>query len=897
DDDGVDPVELEPLEPNAAHALARVLSPVVDAGALVEDHSDLPASVAFLALAGPDLADNPAEIVEHWRGNHSIPEPDAPRLKRDNTLRALVGQTATDRCYLDLRADGPHALVGGTTGAGKSEFLQTWILGLAAAHSPARVNFLLVDYKGGTAFADCVELPHCVGLVTDLTPHLVRRALTSLRAELRRREGILNSSRAKDLLELERLRDPSAPPSLVIVVDEFAALVSEVPEFVDGVVDIAQRGRSLGLHLVLATQRPAGVIKGSLRANTNLRIALRVADPEDSTDIVGTPVATDFDPSAPGRAVARTGPGRLTHFQTAYLGGRTTNIAPPPSIEIAELPFSVGAPWEDPEPGPAAPGEHGPADIRRLVDGIRAAHAQVALPAARRPWLPELSPVYRLEDLPSERTDRLLAFGVVDRPAQQDQAVVAFYPDRDGNMAVYGTGGSGKSTFLRSIAVAAGLAPARGGPCHVYAIDCGARGLAMLEGLPHVGAVLNGDDGERVLRLLKQLRATIDERSARYAAASAATIVEYRQRSGAAHEPRILLLIDNFGSFRQTYEIGRQGSALDLLESIAAEGRAVGVHLLATADQVNAFTTSLRSVIQSRLALRLSSDVDLLALGVPTDVFGASTPAGRGFLDGDEVQVAVLGGDSNLARQAAAMARFAAAVARQPVPAAPPIARLQERITSAEVSQRPGDRPVLGIWDETLEPLTFEPAGAFIVAGPPGSGRSSTVASMLHSLELVGGRSRVVRFGPRRSPLAALDHVEHVCDVDESSRVAAELTQALRERNPTVHGLVAVIENVSDFANGPAADALQQLIRAARTEGAFVIIEGETPAFNGNYGLIGAAKLDRTGIVLQPDQNDGDYVLGTSFPRVQRRDFPPGRGLHVRAGRVYRVQVLAPVPA
>ncbi|NEC92777.1 FtsK/SpoIIIE domain-containing protein, partial [Streptomyces sp. SID12501] len=237
--------------------------------------------------------------------------------RSDATLRAVLGQGVAGELVLDLRRDGPHALVGGTTGSGKSEFLQAWVLATATAHSPDRVTFLFVDYKGGAAFADCVELPHCVGLVTDLTPHLVRRPLTSLRAELRRREHLLQRKKAKDLLSLERTGDPETPPALVIVVDEFAALVSEVPEFVDGVVDVAQRGRSLGLHLVLATQRPAGVIKDNLRANTNLRIALRTADEQDSTDVLGSPVSAHFDPAVPGRGAVRTGPGRIALFQSA----------------------------------------------------------------------------------------------------------------------------------------------------------------------------------------------------------------------------------------------------------------------------------------------------------------------------------------------------------------------------------------------------------------------------------------------------------------------------------------------------------------------------------------------------------------------------------------------------
>jgi len=200
-------VQVEGVSNAYMHMLARRLAPVVDASTVTHDSSDIPGSVMFLQLIDPAIAEDPNVVIERWRQNNTIvdrsPTP-RPRLKKSGTLRAIIGQGASSAMALDLRTHGPHALVGGTTGAGKSEFLQAWVLGMAAAHSPDRVTFLFVDYKGGSAFADCVDLPHCVGLVTDLSPHLVRRALTSLRAELHHREHLLNRKKAKDLLELEK---------------------------------------------------------------------------------------------------------------------------------------------------------------------------------------------------------------------------------------------------------------------------------------------------------------------------------------------------------------------------------------------------------------------------------------------------------------------------------------------------------------------------------------------------------------------------------------------------------------------------------------------------------------------------------------------------------------------
>src|SRR2546430_7102437 len=239
---------------------------------------------------------------------------------------------------VSLRFDGPHALVGGMTGSGKSELLQSLVASLASRYPPRTLNFLLVDYKGGAAFKDCVDLPHTVGFVTDLDGHLVNRALVSLRAELRRREEILRRFGAKDLLDLEQGHPDDAPASLVIVVDEFAALATELPQFVEGMVDVAQRGRSLGIHLVLATQRPAGVINDKIRANTNLRVALRFSDVGESVDVIG--VRDAARPGLPpGRAFARIGPADVTEFQAAYVGGQTAPSSGPAPLTVQDPAF------------------------------------------------------------------------------------------------------------------------------------------------------------------------------------------------------------------------------------------------------------------------------------------------------------------------------------------------------------------------------------------------------------------------------------------------------------------------------------------------------------------------------------------------------------------------------
>lgn len=887
------PMEIEQVSAELAAETARWLSPVVDTAANDAGDTNLPQSVSFLSLTGRELATSADAVIERWTESRSLlsgPYAHSGGARRVGSLRALLGQSAAGPVVLDLRTHGPHALVGGTTGSGKSELLQTWILGMASAYAPTRVTFLLVDYKGGSAFSECIRLPHTVGLVTDLSPQLVRRALRSLSAELRYRERILHAKGAKDLLELELSGDPEAPPSLVIVVDEFAALVQEMPEFVDGVVNVAQRGRSLGLHLILATQRPAGVIKDNLRANTNLRLALRMADEADSSDVLGSPMAASFDPRVPGRAVSRTGPSQLMPFQAAYVGG-WTKAQQHDSVQAEAFGFGPSQAWEATAPAVSSD-DLGPTDIQRIVGTIRAAFEKAQVPAPRLPWLSELAAAYDLAALPSPRRDDALVFGVVDDPDQQIQPTVAFNPDRDGNLAVFGTGGSGKSTLLRTLAIAAGFT-VRSGPCHVYGIDFGARGLSMLDQLPNVGSIVAGSDHERISRLLTMLRELIEERAARYSRAGAGTITDYRRLSGQVDEPRILLLIDGVGAFRTAYEGTEYNRWFDLFLGIAADGRPVGIHVLLSADRPGALPTALGSLVQRRLLLRLADAGDYAMLGAPSDVLDAKSPPGRGLIGESEVQIATLGGTSDVLEQARAIQLFTASMRQAGGATAPPIQRLADRIPIVDLPDTVGGLPVIGVAGATLAPIGFEPRGTFLIAGPPGSGRTTALIAAAQSLRRWRASARLFYVGSARSPLAALSVWQHVAVTDaEITELASTLPATLGESTPTSAPCAVLIEGIPELVGGPADFALQEMIKKLVTAGHLVIAEGETSALSASYPLLVAMRAGRNGIVLQPDQLDGN-LLRVQFPRLRKADFPAGRCLFVSRGSQPTVVQLA----
>ncbi len=353
--------------------------------------------------------------VERWTSSRAGAEV-VPTLPSSHPLAALLGPASDPRSRtgldcrpavdadgplaLDLVADGPHAIVGGTTGSGKSELLIAWVLAMAAAYPPERVSFLLVDFKGGAAFTALESLPHTVGTITDLDRGGAARALASLTAELRHRERVLLEEGVRDISASDTL------PRLVIVVDEFAAMLQEHDDLHGLFVDLASRGRSLGVHLLLATQRPGGVVRDAVLANADLRICLRVNNAADSVAVLGVPDAAALDPAARGRALV----------------GR-------PGTAPARVQFALASPDDVARVAEAWPGSSPP----------------------RRPWCPPLPAVVPYDSLEPVADGVLL--GLLDDPEHQRRTPAVW--DARAGLLILGAARSGLSTTLDTIAVSA----------------------------------------------------------------------------------------------------------------------------------------------------------------------------------------------------------------------------------------------------------------------------------------------------------------------------------------------------------------------------------------------------------------------------------------------------------
>lgn len=886
-------VTTDAMPATVAGDLARSLAGLRDTGAAGAS-SDIPRRVALLELL--DLVDpDPERIVSRW--------------DRRAGLGAPIGVEAGVPLIVDLRRDGPHGLIAGTTGAGKSELLQSLVASLAASHPPSRVSFLLVDYKGGAAFKDCARLPHTVGMVTDLDAHLTQRALTSLNAELRRREALLKRADAKDLITMEA-RDPgSAPASLLIVIDEFATLAREVPDFVDGIVDVAQRGRSLGVHLILATQRPGGVVSENIRANTNLRIALRVASPAESEDVIASRAASRIPRTLPGRGYSRTGHSELTAFQAAYVGGHTSTSRSSEASEVNVRDFAFSEALARPAAtDPPAAAEQtgragGPNDLKRLVAAIELATASRGIRPASSPWLPALACILPWKSLEAQldasaSDPRTAVLGLIDEPAHQRQRPLLLDLETDGHLLIYGASGAGKTAILRTLAVS--LAH-RGSPADVqmYGLDFASRGLSGLKALPHCGSIVIGEDHERVARLLAMLRRTIDLRKGLFEEAGAFSLTEFQRTDGVPRTPRVVLLLDSYAGFVSAFERVNGGALVDAMPRLVADGRSVGVHLIATADRRSAVPPTVANIISRKLVLRMADDDEYAALGLDMRVVrGAQLPPGRGFTEASlEFQAALLGEPSGEA-QSAELERVGTELTRRHADLrAPAVKLLPTRIDRTSLPMSGSLlSATIAITDDELLPLTVDVSQThFLVAGPYHTGRSTALASMFKGLR-EGGLSEAYLLAPRqRSPLVHLDGwSSSAVGVDDCGGLAAQLAQMLGGRLPGTDDqpIVVVIDDGGELTDGPVASALETVVRRGRDLNVRVLLGIEVQTARVAYApWIKEIRKDGHGILLDPDLDmDGD-VLGVRLPRMTRAFFPPGRGFYVRGGVVQVVQV------
>ncbi len=864
-------------------------------------------------LGHPDVAGiDPAET---WR----------PRPRRDE-LRVPVGVDRDgEPVVLDLKQPaeggmGPHGLIVGATGSGKSELLRTLVASLAIGHSPETLAFVLVDYKGGAAFAELARLPHTAGLITNLQEDqsLVDRMRDALLGEQERRQQLLRDAGNVDDVHAYRAAreaDPTLPPlpHLLVIVDEFGELLANRPEFIDLFLGIGRVGRSLGMHLLFSSQRlEEGRLRG-LDSHLRYRICLRTNSAADSKSVLGTADAYLLPPF-PGAAYLKVDTGLYERLKVALVStpheDRTAVVPAAAAVEV----FTPGADGQqevevEVEDRPAEGGARTELDVvvSRLVAarGERRVHQVWDPPLGREIRLAELEAIEPWWERPAgEREPTLrVPVGLVDLPLEQrKEPLMLDFTGTAGHLAIVGAPQSGKSILLRTLmsALVRAYTPDE---VQLYCIDLGGGSLATFEAAPHVGGVCGKLEREKVRQVVRLVRAIIDDRETAFRRLAVDSIADVRARRARGELdgedlPDVFLAIDNWGM------LGREFEDLDReAEQIATAGLNFGVHLVITANRWVApeMRPSLRDSIGNRLELRLNDPVEseinrAQAKTLPDDV------PGRGLTRAGNLFQAALPDMSTVLE---AEERWSGATA-------PPVPVLPLRVEAAHLPGPDEDSAAgvpIGLDEFRLDPVYVNPTGGdphFLVLGDAETGKTTFLRHFARSL--------MARETPDRAQIMIVDYRRRLLDVAEgphllayaanaamTGEAAAEVKQVLEARlpaadatreellrgpswsGPRVYVLIDDYDLVESTSGNPLLP-LVDLLPHGRDVGLHLVLArrvggvGRKASFEPLFQRLN--ELGTPGLVMSGDPQEG-YVLGNQ----RASSLPPGRGYLVSRSR------------
>ena len=570
-------------------------------------------------------------IESHWDNNNSA-----------KTLAAPIGVMAGGEVFsLDLHEayHGCHGLVAGTTGSGKSEFLQAFILSLAINYSPKEVAFVLVDFKGGDmarpfmAKPFAPALPHLSATISNLSGNILYRALVSLEAEIKSRQRIFNEAAATlgvDKLDINsyhkyykggRLDTPL--PHLVIIIDEFAQLKTQQPDFLAQLINVAQVGRSLGIHLILATQKPSGIVDPQILSNSRFRVCLKVADKQDSIDMINKPDAAMI--KNPGRMYLQVGYDEIYEcVQSGYSGADyvpTKTYMPDEEITV-QMTDNTANPIHSAKID-LSRDKSDKTQLEAVVAEIVSLGQKKGI-AAKPLWLDILPEKIALNTLKVDKKGLCSAtVGLADYVRTQEQKPLIIDFAKAGHVGLYGASGTGKTTFLQTLVYSMvceyGYTPEE---LNLYAMDFGGRNLGYLTDLPHTGSVVFADDENKLSELASVLQVIIDERKRVFADNNCGTFTDYHA-TRKKPLPAILVLIDNFASFRDKY-MDIADSFIDIISS----GKTFGVYFVITGSTRNSIYYKVTEHISSYFTFKMNDPSNYLDIHnmrppvTPEDVSG-----------------------------------------------------------------------------------------------------------------------------------------------------------------------------------------------------------------------------------------------------------------------------------
>ncbi|MET9437995.1 type VII secretion protein EccCa [Streptomyces sp. NPDC006551] len=920
----------------AAEALARQLAPLRMGGG--DDDEPLLANLDFTDLL--NLGDAASvDVARTWR-----PRSVAERLR----VPIGVGEDGQP-VMLDLKEAaqegmGPHGLCVGATGSGKSELLRTLVLGLAVTHSSETLNFVLADFKGGATFAGMSQMPHVAAVITNLADDLtlVDRMGDAIRGELQRRQELLRSAgNYANIHDYEKARAAGAPleplASLVLVIDEFSELLTAKPDFIDMFIQIGRIGRSLGVHLLLASQRlEEGKLRG-LDTYLSYRIGLRTFSAAESRTAIGVPDAYHL-PSVPGSGYLKFGTDEMTRFKAAYVSGTYRTGGPrltagqlpierrPAVFTASPVPVVYAAP--DPAYLTARREEEDDALADTVLDVIVRRLEGQGVPA-HQVWLPPLDQAPSLDQLLpglAQTADRGLTateytrpggltvpLGLIDKPFEQRREVLyRDFSGAAGHMMVVGGPQSGKSTLMRTLISSFALTHT---PQEVqfYALDFGGGGMVSLADLPHVGGVASRLDPERVRRTVAEVLGVLNRREEFFRSHSIDSIATYRRKRAAGELPGeawgdVFLVIDGWGGFRNDYDMLEP-----VVSDIAARGLGYGIHVVITAARYMEVRAALKDQMLGRLELRLGDVMDSefdrkVAANVPAGVPGrGQVPEKLHFMGA----LPRIDGASSSVDLSEGTAAFVQAVKSGWTGAPAPAVRLLPRRLPAERLPKGFEYPqhgiAIGIDETNLEPVfvDFETDPFFLIFGESESGKTGLLRLIAKQLceRYTPEQARIVVGDYRRTMLEAVApshlleyapmasamqmHMEAINTVMTKRAPKPDITpQQLRDRSwwtgPQLYVLIDDFELVATNSGNPLQVLVENLPFARDVGIRFIVARSAAGASRAMYEpfMQRAKELGAQGVILSGDPGEGD-ILGS----VRARPMPPGRGTFVSRKR------------
>lgn len=524
-----------------------------------------------------------------------------------NSMAAPLGVKSKNQVvYLDISdragAHGPHGLVAGTTGSGKSEIIQTYILSMASLFHPYEVGFVIIDFKGGGMANQFKNLPHLIGTITNIDGREINRSLLSIKAELVKRQKMFSEcgvNHINDYIKLFKGNKVDKPlPHLIMVVDEFAELKAEHPDFMKEIISAARIGRTLGIHLILATQKPAGVVDNQIWSNSKFKLCLKVQTKEDSNEVIKTPLASEI--VEPGRAYLQVGNNEIFDlFQSAYSGGNvpTGNDMNENVFEIYESNIwgKKALVYTNRKKQKVTETKSQLEAIVEYVNDFCIAKGIKGLPGICLPSLESVIKTDRLNYTDNSSLNISVPIGMFDDPEHQQQGEVIIEPSKE-NIFIVGSSQSGKTVMLQTITYGL-IKKYDPSQVNIYLIDCGSMVLKIFENSKHIGGIVLSNEEEKCKNLFKLLNTIVVERKNILSSKGVGNFASYLD-AGYKDMPMIIVAIDNMAAFKEYFP-----NQAEELNSLSREAQGVGISFIVTAATSNALNYRVQANFGKKLVL------------------------------------------------------------------------------------------------------------------------------------------------------------------------------------------------------------------------------------------------------------------------------------------------------